>query len=142
MDDIFQTTVVQSMNLVVVILGSLGVMGLVLAIAGLYAVVAYQVTRRTREIGIRLALGAERPQVMRMILKQAAAMCAAGIGAGLVLSYALNGVLSAGSEPSQSSDPWLVALVPLALFATSLLAAAIPARAAMRVDPQIALREE
>src|SRR5207237_1594829 len=89
MDDLFQRGTVQAMNMVTTILSSASTMGFVLAFAGLYAVVAYQVTRRTREIGIRMALGAERPQVMRMILKQAAGMGITGVTIGLALSFAL-----------------------------------------------------
>jgi putative ABC transport system permease protein len=91
MDDLFQRSTVQAMNMVVTLLGSVSLMGFVLALAGLYAVVAYQVARKTREIGIRIALGAERPQVMRMILKQAASMGVTGVLAGLALSFALQG---------------------------------------------------
>src|SRR5215813_9218217 len=86
MEDIFQRTSVQGLNLVVTILGSASMMGLLLALAGTYAVVSYQVTRRTREIGIRMALGAERPHVMNIFLKQAAVMSVTGILAGVLLS--------------------------------------------------------
>ena len=71
MDDLFQSGSVRALYLVITMYGAVGLMGLVLALVGLYAIVAYQVARRTREIGIRMALGAERLQVMRMILKHA-----------------------------------------------------------------------
>jgi predicted permease len=141
MEDIFQRTSVQGMNLVVTILGSLGIMGLVLALAGLYAVVAYQVARRTREIGIRVALGAERLQVLKMILKHAARMGITGVVIGVALSLVLRGVIDGGSDPAPI-DLWLYMAVPLSLLLMTILAAAVPARNAMRVDPQIALREE
>jgi ABC-type antimicrobial peptide transport system permease subunit len=142
MEAIFQGVSVQGMNLVVTLLGSLGIMGLILALAGLYAVVAYQVARRTREIGIRMAIGAQRPEIMRMILGRAAAMGIAGVAAGVVLTYVLRGVLNAGGTDPQQTDPWPFILVPLALLVTSVLAAAIPARHASRIDPQVTLREE
>ena len=142
MDDLFQRSTVQAMNMVVTLLGSVSLMGFVLALAGLYAVVAYQVARKTREIGIRIALGAERPQVMRMILKQAASMGLTGVLAGLVLSFALRGAVNAGQGQPQPTDLWLLTLVPIGLFLTTLLAAAAPARDAMRIDPHVALREE
>jgi ABC-type antimicrobial peptide transport system permease subunit len=118
-------------------------MGLFLALAGLYAVMAYQVARRTREIGIRMALGAERLQVMKMMLKQAAGIGVTGIILGLVLTYGLRPLLnaSAGSKP-QPIDPWLYTFVITGLLLTSLLAAAIPVRAATRIDPLLALRQE
>jgi putative ABC transport system permease protein len=141
MDDIFQRTIGQGIDMVVMILGSASLIGLALALAGLYGIVAYQVTRRTREIGIRIALGAKRPQVMRMILKQAAGMGAAGVVIGLAMNQALSGLLNAGSEP-EPSNPWLLTLVPLMLLLTTILAAAIPAQNAMRIDPQAALRDE
>jgi predicted permease len=147
MEDVFQRTSVQGMNLVITIFGVGSLIGLVLALVGLYAVVAYQVARRTREIGIRMALGAERQQVMRMVLKHAATVGVAGINIGLILSYALGGVFR-GSAPdpaqvSAVSGPSLFMILPIALLLTTLLAAAaIPARRASRVDPMIALREE
>jgi predicted permease len=140
-DDMFQKTTIQGINMVVTLLGSTSILGLALALAGLYGIISYQVARRTREIGIRMALGAERPQVMRMILKQAVVIGLVGVLIGLLLNVALSGVLNAGSQP-QRADPLLTILVPLSLLLTSLLAAAIPARNAMRIDPQAALREE
>src|SRR5262249_20584911 len=83
MEDIFQKTTVQGINMVVTVLGSTSIIGFVLAVAGLYGIIAYQIARRTREIGIRMALGAERTQVMRMILKQAAGMGGTGVLIGL-----------------------------------------------------------
>jgi putative ABC transport system permease protein len=141
LENIFERAVVQPLNMVVTILGSASIIGFVLALAGLYGVVSYQTGRRTREIGIRMALGAERPQVLAMILKQSSVVAVAGIAVGVVLSLALRGVLDAGSEPSPV-DPLLYAGVPVALFLTTVLAALVPARGAVRVDPLVALREE
>jgi ABC-type antimicrobial peptide transport system permease subunit len=76
-----------------------------------------------------------------MILKQAAGMGAAGVVIGLAMNQALSGLLNGGSEP-EPSNPWLLTLVPLLLLLTTLLAAAIPAQNAMRIDPQAALRDE
>jgi len=108
---------------------------------GLYAVVAYQVARRTREIGIRMAIGADRPRVMRMVLKQAAAMGAAGVGLGLAVSFAGGRALSAGLGVP-AFDAVLFGLVPAGLLLTTVLAAAVPARRAARVDPMVALRQD
>lgn len=133
---------VRLMHLLDGLVASIGMLGLGLALVGLYAVVAYQVARRTREIGIRIALGADRPQVMQMILKQAAAMGLTGVGIGLALSLAASRVLSASAMATPAFDPLLVVLVPLGLLLTTLLAAGFPARRASRVDPMIALRQD
>ena len=117
-------------------------LGLALSLVGLYAVVAYQVARRTREIGIRMALGADRPLVMRLILRQAATMGLTGVAIGLLLSLAEGRALSASVMAVPGFDPMLVTLVPLGLLLTTLLAAAIPARRASRIDPMMALRQD
>jgi macrolide transport system ATP-binding/permease protein len=124
------------------IVASIGLLGLVLALVGLYAVVAYQVARKTREIGIRMALGADRPQVMQMILKQASTMGLTGVGIGLVLSLAGSRALSASVMATPGFDPVLITVVPLGLLLTTLFAAAIPARRATRIDPMAALRQD
>jgi ABC-type antimicrobial peptide transport system permease subunit len=103
--------------------------------------VAYQVARRTREIGIRMAIGADRRQVMKMVLTQAAAMGLTGVGMGLVLSFLGGRALSVGLG-APAFDLALFSLVPLALLLTTLIAAAIPARRAAKVDPMQALRQD
>jgi len=142
MEDVFQRSTVRPMQVLVTVFGSTSLMGLVLAVVGLYAVVTYQVSRKTREIGIRMALGAERASVMRMILKHAAGMAGAGVGIGLVLSFALLNALAGGGQQQQPLNFFVLIGVTLALVATTLLAAAIPARQAVRIDPQVALRQE
>jgi ABC-type antimicrobial peptide transport system permease subunit len=140
MDDIFRKRALNTLHLADSILASAGFMGFALALVGLYAVVAYQVGRRTREIGIRMALGAARLQVMQMILRQAAFMGGGGICIGLAFSFAV--VRAVESGLNVKSDPTLFWLLPAALFLTTLLAAAVPARRASRVDPQQALRQD
>jgi putative ABC transport system permease protein len=142
MADIVDQRAVRLMHLLNGIVAAIGLLGLGLALVGLYALVAYQVARRTREIGIRMALGADRPQVMQLILKQAAAMGLTGVAIGLVLSLAGSRTLSASVMATPGFDPVLVTLVPLGLLLTTLLAAAIPARRAARVDPMVALRHD
>ena len=142
MADIVDQRAVRIMHFINGAVGSVGLLGLGLALVGLYAVVAYQVARRTREIGIRMALGADRPQVMRMILKQAATMGFTGVGIGLLLSLVGSRALSASIMATPGFDPVLVTLVPLGLLLTTLLAAAIPARRAAGVDPMLALRQD
>jgi predicted permease len=142
MAEVVDQRAVRLMHFINGIVASIGLLGLGLALVGLYAVVAYQVARRTREIGIRMALGADRPQVMQLILKQASAMGLTGVIAGLGLSLIASRALSASVMATPSFDPVLVTLVPLGLLVTTLLAAAIPARRASRVDPIIALRQD
>src|SRR5207302_2584748 len=88
-DDLFQSGSVRALYLVITMYGAVGLMGLVLALVSLYAIVAYQVARRTREIGIRMALGAERLQAMIMIFKHAGSIALTGIVVGIILSFAL-----------------------------------------------------
>jgi predicted permease len=142
MADIVDRRAVRLMHVLNGIVASIGLLGLGLALIGLYAVVAYQVARRTREIGIRMALGAARPQVLKMILKQAATMGLTGVGIGLVLSFAGSRVLSASVMATPGFDPVLFALVPLCLLLTTIVAAVIPAQRATRVDPMLALRQD
>jgi predicted permease len=142
MADLFDQHSVRLMHFLNGLVASIGLLGLGLALVGLYAVVAYQVARRTREIGIRMALGADRPQVMRLILTQAAAMALTGVAIGLVLSLAGSRALSASVMATPGFDPVLVTLVPLGLLLTTLLAAAIPARRAALFDPMVALRQD
>jgi putative ABC transport system permease protein len=145
MENLFEERSVKTSHLIIGVVGVLGSMGLALALVGLYAVVAYQVNRRIREIGIRMALGAARLQVIRMVLKQAVVMSATGIGIGVVLSVAVNRVLdasvNASPEPTRLTVEAVVAIAA-GLLLTTLLAAAIPARSASRIDPQLALRQE
>jgi ABC-type antimicrobial peptide transport system permease subunit len=144
MDDLFDQRSVKIAHLFSGIVGLLGAMGLILALVGLYAVVSYQVIRRTREIGIRMALGAARSQILRMVLNYSAVMAITGIVIGTVLSIAAHRALGTGIMASLmvQLDPVLFVAIMAALLATTLLAAAIPARYASRIDPQRALRQE
>jgi len=148
MDEIFERNAAAQIRVFNVVFSSAGVMGFLLALVGLYAVVSYQVTRKTKEIGIRMALGAERFQVMQMILRQAATVAVVGIGTGLVLSILVRPALLVsmgrprGAGLLSGFDPLLFGLLPLALLMVAMFASAIPARRAFRVDPQKALRQE
>jgi ABC-type antimicrobial peptide transport system permease subunit len=128
--------------------GGIGLLGLILAAAGLAGVTAYAVARRTREIGIRMALGAQRSHVLWLVLREGIGIILAGTITGLVLALvltrALSGVVEALAETTQTSvsDPWLVVGGPALLVALALVACYIPARRAIRVDPLTALRSE
>jgi predicted permease len=142
MADVVDQRAVKLMYALNGIVAAIGLLGLVLALVGLYAVVAYQVARRTHEIGIRMALGADRPQVMQMILRQAAIMGLTGVGIGLVLCLAGSRALSASVMATPGLDPLLISVVPVGLLLTTLFAAAIPAQRATRIDPMMALRQD
>jgi len=115
---------------------------LVLCIAGIYGLLAYLVTQRTRELGIRIALGAQRDRVMGMVLRQAGAMLMAGLAVGLLLAYVTSRVVGTLLYGVKAHDPWTTAAVTLILLAGGLAAASIPARRAAAVDPMVALRSE
>ena len=125
---------------------AMGLMGLVLAIVGLYGLVAYGVSRRTKEIGIRMAIGAARAAVLRMVLRQGMVLAVAGLGVGLVVSLWVNRALSAvfpgGPAGDGRTDFLALPLVAAAVLAVTFLAALIPARRASRINPTDALRYE
>jgi predicted permease len=115
---------------------------LVLCIAGIYGLLAYLVTQRTRELGIRIALGAQRGRVMAMVLRQASGMLLCGLAAGLLLAYATSRLLGTLLYGVRPHDPWTMAAVTLVLLAGGLAASYLPARRAAGVDPMEALRNE
>jgi putative ABC transport system permease protein len=117
-----------------------GVLGLVLAAAGLYGLVAHAVARRTRELGIRIALGAHRGTVARLILAQGMSLVAAGVGLGLALSWLTMRLLAGLLAGVSSRDPLSYLGVTVLLLAAGGLANILPVRRATRVDPVIALR--
>jgi len=118
------------------------VLGLTLALFGVYGVISSAVAQQTREIGIRIALGASLGQVVRMMLGTGAKLLAIGIVAGLVGSLASVKLLSGLVTNVSTFDPYSFAAVTLLLFGAGLFACYWPARRAARVDPVIALREE
>ncbi|MGA3027765.1 MAG: ABC transporter permease [Bryobacteraceae bacterium] len=143
MQDFYSQNAVKIPNMVVEIVGGLGLMGLILAVVGLYGLVAYSVSRRTREIGIRMAIGADRTKVVWMVLKQGLQLGAAGVAAGLVVSFFACGLLTRlWFATFDHVNPLLYALIALPLLAITGLATWAPARRASRVDPMCALREE
>jgi len=124
------------------LLGLLGFLALVLATMGLYGVIAYSVAQRTREIGIRMALGAERAKVLRMVLGEGMSLVAIGVTLGTALALGVSRVLSGLLFGISATDPVTFLAVPLALGTVALLASLVPARRATRVDPLVALRYE
>jgi predicted permease len=119
-----------------------GVVALLLAVVGLYALNAYTVARRTREIGIRMALGADASSTLGMILREGLKVTMIGIGVGLLLAVGLGKVLSSILYDIPGLDPLVLTASPALLVLVALLACYVPARRAARVDPMIALRYE
>jgi len=124
------------------LVGSFGGLALVLAMIGMYGVISYSVQQRTQEIGIRMALGASRGAVLRMILGLGAQLAALGIAIGLLASWMVTRTMESFLYQVRATDPLTFAAVSTALMCVALAACYIPARRAMSVDPNIALRYE
>lgn len=125
-----------------VLLSAFAGLSLVLTLVGLYGVMAYSVARRTREIGVRLALGAPRGMVFRMVLRQAVMLVVIGAGLGIAATLASGSILQAYLYGTGAHNPLVLVAVCGLVTATGLLAAYLPARRAMQVDPSVALRCE
>jgi ABC-type antimicrobial peptide transport system permease subunit len=119
-----------------------GLLGIVIAAVGVYGVMGYLVAQRTPEFGVRLALGAARGQVLRMVLGRAAVFMTVGLAVGLGAAYALSRFVKAFLFDVTPSDPAIYGAVALVLVAAGLIAAFTPALRASRVDPIITLRAE
>ena len=119
-----------------------GLLALVLTSVGIYGVMAYAVARRTGEIGVRMALGAQRGQVLRMILREAVFLAAAGISVGLLASIGLTRYIRSMLYDLTPFDPLTLYGAVLLLLLVVLAAAWLPARRASRLDPMVALRHE
>ena len=126
----------------VLLLGSFAVIALLLAAIGLFGVISYLVAERTREFGVRMALGADRASIYWQVLKRAAALAVAGCATGLVLSFFASRLLQASLYQVSRFDLPTMALIPLLLLGVALFAAYWPARRATKVDPMVALRYE
>jgi putative ABC transport system permease protein len=124
------------------LVGAFGVLGLVLASVGVYGVVAYSVSQRTQEIGIRTALGAQRMNVLGMVLRQGMSMALIGTSIGIVLAVLLFRGLRSVLYGVKSTDLVTLAVVSALLLAVAFIASYIPAFRATQVDPVVALREE
>ena len=124
------------------LLGGFGLVALFIACLGIYGMLAYLVARRTAEIGIRIALGARRPDVMSMVVRESLVPVGLGIAAGLAAAYPLTKIIASMLFGVTRNDPWTIAAATLALLLAAAAAAFLPARRATRIDPLRALRYE
>ena len=131
-----------SQRLTTTLLGGFAVLALILASLGLYGVMALSVTQRTRELGIRLALGAQRGAVLALVLRQGVKLVVVGLGVGLVVSLVVGQLLSHVLYGVKGTDLLTLGAVCLLLAAAALLACWLPARRATKLDPMVALRDE
>jgi ABC-type antimicrobial peptide transport system permease subunit len=124
------------------LLAGFGALALVLASIGMYGVVSHSVTQRTQEIGIRMALGAERANVFAMVLSRGARLAGAGIAIGLIVALGVTRTMASFLYGVRPADPLTFGSVSLLLGLVALVACYLPARRATRVDPVIALRHD
>jgi predicted permease len=122
--------------------GVMGFIGLTLAVVGVYGVMSFSIAQRAREIGIRMALGANRRDVLRLVFRQGLTIVIVGVAAGIVCGWALARAMGRFAAGPSSAGPLIYGGAALALICVGLLACWIPARRAMRVDPMVALRYE
>jgi predicted permease len=141
MDQIVTGTMAER-RFTLLLLGSFAGIALLLASVGIYGVIAYSVSQRTREIGIRMALGARRQDVLKLVVGHCAMLALTGVGAGLVLASLVTRALSKLLFGVGARDPMTLAVVSALLILVALLASFLPARRAARVDPMVALRYE
>jgi putative ABC transport system permease protein len=133
---------VSTRRITLILLGLFSALALVLAAIGVYGVISYSVAQRTHEIGIRMALGAQRQEVLRMVLTQGLEIAFVGVAIGLAASIGLARLMSSLLFSVGANDPMTFAAVAFLLVVVAVLACYIPARRATRVDPMVALHYE
>ena len=141
MQDIYRRSLART-SFTLTMLAIAGSMGLALSILGIYGVISYAVSQRTREIGIRLALGAQKRELRWMFVRSALVLAGLGIAVGLIAASALVQLMKALLFGVSPLDPWTFIIVPVVLTAAAMLASHLPARRASNVDPMVALRYE
>jgi len=125
-----------------VLVGAFAILSLILAVVGVFGVLAYSVQQRTREFGVRIALGASATSVLRLVIASAGSVIGTGVAIGMVAAAALSRSISTFLFGVKPIDPMTFLLVPMVLIATAAIAVAAPAWRASRVDPVVAFRNE
>jgi predicted permease len=141
MDEVLARTLGQR-RLTTILLATFAGVALLLAVLGMYGVVAYSVAQRTQEVGIRRTLGARQTDILRLVLNQGLALALAGIGIGIVAAFALTRLMNNLLFRVSASDPATFVAIAILLVIVALLASVVPAWRALRVDPMVALRYE
>jgi len=139
MDDLVEAQVGQR-RLLVMLLGSFALVALLLAVIGIYGIVAYSVARRTQEMGIRRALGAQQSDILRLLVGQGFRLAMAGVAVGIAGAFALTRLMTSLLFHVSATDPATFVAVALLFLLVALAASYIPARRATRIDPMAALR--
>ena len=141
MDELISSSVAQPRFQTILVASFAGI-GLTLAVIGIYGIVSYSVAQRTHEIGVRMAIGAQRFHVLHMVLGEGSRLVVLGIGLGILGALAAGRVLMSMLFEIKTTDPGTFIVVSILLAAVALLASYIPARRATKVDPIVALRYE
>jgi putative ABC transport system permease protein len=141
-EDLYRYSAVDGPRIAIELVGTMGAVGLLLAIAGLYGLVAYTVTQRTREIGIRIAIGAKPSDVLRLVMGRGITLVGAGTAIGLAMGFAVERLMNAMLFNAGGVDLVAYAVVVPCLFVATMLAAYLPARRASSIAPTQALRYE
>jgi ABC-type antimicrobial peptide transport system permease subunit len=141
-EDFYLNQAVKGPRMGIDLVGTLGAVGLLLAVAGLYGLVAYNVSRRTREIGIRMALGAESSDVLRLVIGKGLVLVSIGTLIGLAMGFALEQLMNSMLFNVGGVDILAYVIVVPSMFLVTTLAAYVPARSASRIAPTQALRYE
>ena len=141
-EDLYRYHAVEGPGVAIKLVGTLGAVGLLLAIAGLYGLVAYNVSRRTREIGIRMAIGAHPGSVLRLVMGKGLLLVAIGTVIGLAMGFAVERLMNSMLFNAGGVDVAVYSVVVPAMVLVTMLAAYVPARRASRIAPTLALRYE
>ncbi len=139
-EDLYRYHTVEGPGIAIRLIGTMGAVGVLLAMAGLYGLVSYNVARRTRELGIRMAIGAGRPAVLRLVIGRGLALVLTGVAIGLVLGFGIERMMNAMLFDSGHVDVALYLLLVPAMVLVTMLAAYVPALRATRIAPTLALR--